>query len=167
MSGLGRCPSYREFQRKWLNNGRDQLLVSGLGGVRLSEVAVKETFTVFLCQIEVLDWKRCRKDRKNLSQTTKGYNKRNRTWEKNITRFEFLHVARYNLGQKLLKPITKYLFFALVLTKKLTVAKWKTVPPPSPVPILFVVTPEMHTWAFRPNNFEQGLLEEGGRLCSR
>ena len=35
-------------------------------------------------------------------------------------------------------------------------------PPPSPVPILFVVTPEMHTWAFRPNNFEQGLLEEGG-----
>ena len=78
-----------------------------------------------------------------------------------------MYVARYNLGQKLLKPITKYLFFALVLTKKLTVAKWKTAPPTSPVPILFVVTPEMHTWAFRPNNFEQGLLEEGGRLCSR
>ena len=112
MSGLWRCPSYREskkmteewqgpslgvrhkeFQGKWLNNGRDQLLVSGLGGVRLSEVAVKETFTVFLCQIEVLDWKRCRKDRKNLSQTTKGYNKRNRTWERNITRFEFSHVC--------------------------------------------------------------------------
>ena len=90
---ISRCPSYREFQGKWLNNGRDQLLVSGLGGVRLSEVAVKETFTVFLCQIEVLDWKRCRKDRKNLSQTTKGYNKRNRTWERNITRFEFSHVC--------------------------------------------------------------------------
>ena len=34
-----------------------------------------------------------------------------------------MYVARYNLGQKLLKPITKYLFFALVLTKKFTVAK--------------------------------------------
>ena len=62
-------------------------------------------------------------------------------------------ISRYNLGQKLLKPITKYLFFALVLTKKLTVAKWKT-----------VVTPEMHTWAFRPNNFEQGLLGGGATL---
>ena len=71
-----------------------------------------------------------------------------------------MYVARYNLGQKLLKPITKYLFFALVLTKKLTVAKWKIVPPPSPIPILFVVTPEMHAWAFRPNNFEKGL--DGG-----
>ena len=67
-----------------------------------------------------------------------------------------MYVARYNLGQKLLKPITKYLFFALVLTKKLTVAKWKIVPPPSPIPILFVVTPEMHTWAFRPNQLWTG-----------
>ena len=40
--------------------------------------------------------------------------------------------------------------------------KMKNRPPPSPVPILFVVTPEMHTWAFRPNNFEQGLLGGGG-----
>ena len=118
-------------------------------------MAFKETFTVFLYQIEVLDWKRCRNAKKNLSQTTKGYNKRNRTWERNITRFEFLHVARYNLGQKLLKPITKYLFFALVLTKKLTVAKWKTVPP-FPYSNLFVVTPELHTWAFRPNQLWTG-----------
>ena len=165
---ISRCPSYRQFQWKWLNNGRDQLLVSGLGGVRLSEVAVKETFTVFLCQIEVLDWKRCRKDRKNLSQTTKGYNKRNRTWERNITRFELLHVARYNLGQNLLKPIIKYLFFCIRPVQKAYRRKMKNrlPPPPFPIPILFVVTPEMHTWAFRPNNFEQGLLGWGG-LCSR
>ena len=146
MSCLGRCPSYREFQRKWLNNGRDQLLVSGLGGVRLSEVAVKETFTVFLCQIEVLDWKRCRKDRKNLSQTTKGYNKRNRTWERNITRFEFSHVARYNLGQNLLIHITKILIFCNRPPKKSS--QIESPFHAYPIPMLFAVTPEMHTWAF-------------------
>ena len=42
--------------------------------------------------------------------------------------------------------------------------KNRSPPPPFPIPILFVVTPEMHTWAFRPNNFEQGLLGWGGTL---
>ena len=111
-------------------------------------MAVKETFTVFLYQIEVLDWKRCRNAKKNLSQTTKGYNKRNRTWEKNTTRFEFLHVARYNLGQNLLIHMTKILIFCTRPPKKSP--QIESPFHASPIPMLFAVTPEMHTCVFRP-----------------
>ena len=45
--------------------------------------------------------------------------------------------------------LQKYLFFALILTKTLTVTNEKTVPP-SPITVMFVVTQEMHTWAVRP-----------------
>ena len=130
------------------------------GVVRLSEVAVKETFTVFLYQIEVLDWKRCRKAKKNLSQTTKGYNKRNRTSEKNTMRFEFSHVTRYNLGQNLLIHITKILIFCTRPPKKSP--QIESPFHASPIPMLFAVTPEMHTWTFRPKQLWTRIGGGGG-----
>ena len=123
-------------------------------------MAVKETFSVFLFQIEVLDWKRCRKDRKNLSQTTKGYNKRNSTWERNITRFEFSHVARYNLGQNLLIHITKILIFCNRPPKKSS--QIESPFHAYPILMLFAVTPEMHTWAFRPKQLWTKIGGGGG-----
>lgn len=56
---------------------------------------------IFLCQIAVPDWKRCRNDRKSSSWITSAYNKRSNTWEKSIMRY----IARYFISQW--KPLLK------------------------------------------------------------
>ena len=55
-----------------------------------------------------------------------------------------------NLGQNLLRHITKVLIFALTLTKNAYSRKLKRPFPPSSVAMLFTTTEEMHTWAVKP-----------------
>ena len=70
----------------------------------------------------------------------------------------------YNLGQNLLIHITNLAFFVLILTKMLTVVNWKAVSP-SPIPVLFAVTQEMHMWAVRPKQLWTGVGRAATLLC--
>ena len=86
--------------------------------------------------------------------------------ERNITRFEFSHVARYNLGQNLLIHITKILIFCTRPPKKSP--QIESPFHASPIPMLFAVTPEMHTWTFRPKQLWTRIGGGGGGdFCSR
>ena len=107
------------------------------------------------CSIERDSGKTGRTWVKQQKVTTRG-----RGLERNITRFEFSHVARYNLGQNLLIHITKILIFCNRPPKKSS--QIESPFHAYPIPMLFTVTPEMHTWAFRPKQLWTKIGGGGG-----
>ena len=80
---------------------------------------------------------------------------------------ESKQMKTYNLGQILLRHITKILIFLQLPWRKCLQSQIKRPFSPSPISVLFTVTEEMHTWVVKPKHWtlHQG-WRGGGRICS-
>ena len=80
-----------------------------------------------------------------------------------IKQTESKQTKTYNLGQNLLRHITKILIFCTYRDKNVHSRKLKDFFPPSPIAMLFTVTEEMLTWAVKPKQHcSRGTVERRG-----